>query len=587
VNPEEKPMIDQVCLVLLETAGNQDFIFDTNKLAENVGASELTFRGGTKYVLEAVKVVGGPDLLEGCLDSDGTFVINIDRLWTNLLDRNRNRPLEDPSHPPVEVIVATSGKALLLVRDRSTATAIVRKATETAAREAPGLDLRGAIDDFGFDEPLTMHKAVKRVHQRHAALGSRVPGPRERFARLPVVDGCATSGLPASTLGKDGPTRNVPVSAVTKCKKTAASDGWRRIGRTLGAVMTEDERGLHLAPGPDVLDRMDLDWSAVIHADGNGFGQVFLRFQDYLPGGADGYDNRTYVDSLRRFSAGLNRCTRDAFRDALEILARRIRSSKRKKWRFLPVVPIVLGGDDLTVVVHGQFAVQLARDFLHRFELEAEALWVEAALTHPASGPQRFTACAGVAIVKPHYPFYAAYSLAGELLKSAKDVKKHEPGASALDFHILYDASGFDLKTIRSRLLVGDNTRLFARPYVVSLPGVAPSVWSSRRRIDDLDQRILKLCARDDEGRRRLPNSMLHELRAGLFLGRDAANARLELARGRHAEALDDLLADIQDGLYFDGKESDEKGEVRSVTPFLDALDLAEFWANDPEEVAS
>src|SRR5207248_5808634 len=69
------------------------------------------------------------------------------------------------------------------------------------------------------------------------------------------------------------------------------------------------------------------------------------------------------------------------------------------------------------------------------------------------------TACAGVAIVKPHFPFALAYDLAEELLRSAKSVKhrlspaaqggpKRMP-ASALDFHVLYDAGRTRLDTLR------------------------------------------------------------------------------------------------------------------------------------------
>ncbi|WP_315783307.1 MULTISPECIES: hypothetical protein [unclassified Bradyrhizobium] len=41
-------------LVLIETGGNQDFVFATNKLRQNIGASELIHRIGTTFVLAAV-----------------------------------------------------------------------------------------------------------------------------------------------------------------------------------------------------------------------------------------------------------------------------------------------------------------------------------------------------------------------------------------------------------------------------------------------------------------------------------------------------------------------------------------------------
>ncbi|MDQ3135469.1 MAG: hypothetical protein M3Q76_11835, partial [Acidobacteriota bacterium] len=36
----------------------------------------------------------------------------------------------------------------------------------------------------------------------------------------------------------------------------------------------------------------------------------------------------------------------------------------------LPVVPLVLGGDDLTVICDGRYAIQFTRDFLLQFERE-------------------------------------------------------------------------------------------------------------------------------------------------------------------------------------------------------------------------
>ncbi len=434
-----------------------------------------------------------------------------------------------------------------------------------------------------MDKPGTIHAAVKKAHERHAAIKAYIPGPAERFARLPVVAECATSGLPAASLGKEGATKGIPRSAVTCAKRSTNKSGWERIRGALGVITAEDGRRLRLAPQPDYLEDLGLDWHAVIHADGNGFGQVFLNFQKYIPGGENAYDNRTYVRKLRQFSDGLDACTQRAFRTALEMMARRWKQTGRD---YLPVVPIILGGDDLTVVCDGTYAVQLARDYLRAFETEAAKLWEEIELVRVLGGPQRFSACAGVAIIKPHYPFYAAYELSEQLLKSAKAVKKHAPDCSALDYHILYDASGSELKEIRDKLYTDEGTtRLYARPYVVTPPAdIGASAWAKPRRIDDLARRIRAMRERNEEGRRKLPNSTLHELREGLFLGKIAANARLDLAKGRHAGALAALRC--EDGLYFK-KNGSEEATDPAVTPFLDALDLMDFWAEEKKEKPS
>ncbi len=181
--------------------------------------------------------------------------------------------------------------------------------------------------------------------------------------------------------------------------------------------------------------------------------------------------------------------------------------------------------------------------------------------------------CAGVAIVKPHFPFFSAYTLAEELLREAKTLAKQ--GAtpfSAVDFHVLYDASAPDLERIRQSLTVDDGkTSLVARPYTVS-----PNQGPKHRHFDDLQRRLKSTRATDDENRRLLPNSMLHELREGLFLGRRQANARLKLAMGRHDPEHFGNLIHATDGKGY-SLFWDEDGKM-SYTALLDTMDLAEFW---------
>lgn len=525
-------------LVLIETSGNQAFIFATNKLRENVGASELTARVGRQWVLEAVAspAVGGPDLRADTLEETRE----------KLLDAARNRPVDDAN--PVEVILAVSGKALLLVRDAALGRQIVREVTLRALREAPGLAVHGVVSrDFDFHQN-SLHSMVREVHQQLEAIRSRLPSPATRFQRLPIIAECATSGLPAARYDATAPEPTIR-SAEVLAKRKAAEPGLQRIRRLVG-----DQPAL-----PDSTTEMEslgVDWLAIVHADGNGLEQVMLNFDK---GAAR--DNRDYVQKLRAFSLALEACTERAFRRSLTVL-RRV-----GKGQLLPVVPLVLGGDDLTMVCDGRQALPFTKKFLDCLEEETKN---DRAIQEVL--PRGLTSCAGVAIVKPHFPFFVGYELAAALLQSAKTIAKEDPAdpASAIDFHILYDASAPDLERIRRDLTVDEGqTLLVGRPYVTTTErGRVGRRWS------DLYCRVAAVRAKDEDQRRRLPSSILHELREGLFLGHQAADARLKLVLERYrSEGLDRLLGTTAGGGSLFWQDSDDRR-----TALMDAIDAAEFW---------
>lgn len=119
-----------VCLTLIETSGNQSYIFSTNKLRENVGAPELTYRAGTQWVLEVVVAQGGLSLWKASGPAMREAVV-------------RDQATIEDAGTKIEALVATSGKALQLMRDRETACEIVRAVTLRALEDAPGLDICG------------------------------------------------------------------------------------------------------------------------------------------------------------------------------------------------------------------------------------------------------------------------------------------------------------------------------------------------------------------------------------------------------------------------------------------------------------
>lgn len=579
-------------LTLIETSGNQAFIFATNKLKENIGASELTYRAGTKWMLEAIAAeVAGTNRLS-------LWTPNGKQLQRNLLDTKLNPPIESESSLGVEIIVAASGKAMLLTQDHSTAQNIIRRVTRQALEVAPGLDVYGVIQESNWDKEC-MGQTIEQIHRKFESHRNQRVTPQQRFQRLPVVQACTTSGQPASGFSKVYGGKSQAVSETSLAKIRAARDARGRLRSLL------NEPGIEFAGTTSELDDV-CDWLAIVHADGNGLGKIFQNFHKHI-GATSPDDNRDYVNKLRRFSIALDQCTEAAFREAIQVIDTKKHppsaSSETDETdslpsHLIPLAPLVLGGDDLTVVCDGRYALQFTYAFLKAFEAETASLnycdGIVPEIAKVALKADRLSACAGVSIIKPHFPFSVAYGLAESLIKSAKTVKQNVKTdssqdsppypCSAIDFHILYDSSVVDLDTIRDRLIV-DGAQLHNRPYVITPLERLSEVtgdgrqWCEFHHWSHLSDRIKALTDQDEAGDRQLPSSQMHDLRSSLFLGKAASDAQFALIRKRYdSKKIHVLEGDAETLFAYDRFAADDPKKPNYCTGFLDALESLEFF---------
>lgn len=523
-------------LVLIETGGNQAYLFETNRLAEVVGASELVFRSTTSWVEDAVSAVTG----------------------LNPVDLASARIPE----APIEVVVRTSGKALMLFAEPEAAREVVYLVTARALVEAPGLQLYAAILPVPDLECLydDENGAVRQAHRSLAASRAARPGGPDRFLRLPPVADCVSSGMPAAAEATD---RNhtaarshstwAKLNAARAAQDRLTSEGVEQVGDAdaIGGVTAALR---HLG---ELEDRLDTQarWVGVVHADGNGFGQMLIE----LPIACDGW--RNYLDTFRELSAELDRCGRSAYGAACE-----------KVWpgdTSPPVIPLVRGGDDLTVLCDGVDAVAFAKEYLSAFEVETQRNSCISAVARELDMGDRLTACAGVAITKPHYPFSLGYSLAEELLVSAKTVKTSlEDPASALDFHVHYDSVAAPLDRIRASMHTEDGARLWNGPWLLG-PHTGEG-WGAGRSLDELSRLIEALNERDGRGHRRISSSQTHRLRSVLRESRSLVDKHyVELCSELPAAAT--LAPSGEDGTLFTGEPA--------RTAILDAMTLAGIQA--------
>jgi len=543
---------DHRFLVFLETSGNQSYIYATNRLRENVGASELTARAGMHWLVEAL---GRTDLRAECPQA---FRAGL-----------RANPKCSGGQ---EIVLATSGKAMVLVPNEACGRELIRTISTRALTDAPGLSVAGAIVPLAGRSVSDASAAIRDAHGRFEQHRGRLQDAYRRDAKLPFMQPCASSGVPASQWSS----RQQEAQSAAVAAKVGNADAW--FSRVSTILRPED---FGHAYSVDKMEHLfeSMDWLGVIYSDGNGLGQIMLDFHKWVPEGKD------YFTTLREFSLALDDATEAAFLDAATMLNKLLQDTEgASNGRTLPLVPLLLGGDDLTLLVHGRYALPVAQEFLLAFERHTSKIDAIKEIAVKALKVGKLSAAAGVAIVKPHYPYHAAQGLAEGLLRSAKTAKKHVRGdvgpypCSAMDFHVLFDAAHVDLDELRQRRRTAtDGARLWGGPYVITpiaeLPQSAKATdsWAQRQSVEGLLDRIRAMSARED-GRLRLPANQTHALRESLSAGADVSDAELQERAWLNDRGLNRLKEDGE-SLF---RRDLEKKPVD--TRFLDAITACDFW---------
>lgn len=422
-------------VVVVDTAQIQPYVFGSNRLRENIGASHLVAQATGDW---ATALLG-----------------------------------------PAELVYAGGGNVVARFEEAARAEFFIRGLSRRALAEAPGLRLVAESQDYA---PGGLRAAVRAAFDRLAERkqGAALSAP---LLGLSVTERCGATGLPATarTVEVAGdPSSVYPASAEVLCKRAAAEAARGRLADPREG--TPPGRDFYFPADFGDLGRSvgEDSYIAVIHADGNGLGKRIQLLGD----GAEG--DESYVEAVGSFSASLHRLSLEALRATVGRLQDHYTRAQTGLWDriplrqtamgdgvCLPMRPLVFGGDDVTFVCDGRLGLALAECYLQAFERLTRAL---------PGGPA--TACAGVAIVKTHYPFARAYALAEDLCQSAKGLHRRllEEGqgeAACLDWHFTSGGLIGSLGEIRDREYEGGTLTL--RP--VSL-GVAGGVrrWESVRR---------------------------------------------------------------------------------------------------------
>lgn len=424
-------------LTVVDVTGTQKYIFGTNKLRENIGASEIVAQATDD--------------------------------WVHGLVSKKN------------VIYCGGGNALLLFDDLPEARDFARVYTKKLLQEAPNLDIVIKHSaEFGFEKADANYKCLQDVYDETLSALNEKKANRQisaPLAGLAVSAQCVSTGGVASfdplvlAKGEDGDNalrdkyQEKHISAESFSKIATADKATARLRNEIFNGI--DLADLKIPRELDHLGRTEGEASfiAVVHTDGNGMGD---RIKEH---GKTATSNDEWIKKMRELSASIHKTNLDALKATLKVLRAHIIKNDKNIWvfengngdsfelsfdkkktkQFFPLRPLIFGGDDLTFVCDGRIALAITAFYLKELMRKKG----NGDFVYKLNDRKPLYVRAGIAIVKSHYPFSRAYELAEDLAKSAKErlaeIDKDKKKVYTLDWHVAMSGLFGSIKEIRER----------------------------------------------------------------------------------------------------------------------------------------
>lgn len=162
----------------------------------------------------------------------------------------------------------------------------------------------------------------------------------------------------------------------------------------------------------------DDSYLAIVHIDGNGLGLVLQTLRDAIALRDD------YAELECAFSGLIEEvCLAAAQQACTQTLLPVARETA-----MFPARPLVLGGDDVTMILRADVALSFVQAFLLAFETHSASKLRDFAARYvlPDNAlPTCLTACAGLVYVRAKFPFYLAYQACEQLCGRAKQASKN------------------------------------------------------------------------------------------------------------------------------------------------------------------
>lgn len=440
---------NEFILVKFDVSGIQDYIFATNRLRENAGASYQVTKVLEEFLEKALlydkpqRAVASEEVVLKWRDADQLR-----------LPKNENIR--------AEIIYSGGGNAIVLFRDFDMFQKTAEKLGRIVAENSQGLSLAAAyiktkLENFGEDrKKLELEMSRRKREMIRQPLISPFPVVEQDYESHQPIVRCTSSGTWTGNMTRIQRQKQEAYEEA-EWRNTGSREKSRslfpRVGRGISYRYPETMEHLCQKPGED--SRI-----AVVHIDGNGMGdrinRQIERYSTYTEG----------VPGIRKVSKEIAELFQNTYAEVLNDLWKRdvfdtavferkvSQKDEAAEQIFVPLRPMILDGDDFTFLCRADLAVPVAVDFMMK-------------LMQNQKEEPRITACGGIAFVHSHFPFRVAYSIAEESCSCAKEKwyaqKKARPGEKSavccLDFQVIKESEAEQQTKGRGRQ---------KRPYTIS-----------------------------------------------------------------------------------------------------------------------
>lgn len=380
-------------LTLYDVMKIQDFIFSTNKLRENLGSSFIVENVLKDYLVESIR--------EHC------------RNYTHLKDERVSNQEFNSNISEFDAIIVyiAGGNALVLYSDDDILENVNRTFSKQLLIETGGLlsiavaSVETSLDNFQNDRD-----QLELLIQKNK---------RERVQSMPLLGIGITkeelsTGFPAQYEVKIGERPEFfSYPTVLKWKQSDKNPYEKEYLIDIRNKYKFPKRIDYLGQKPGE------NYIALIHIDGNDMGRTRKKVLE----GIDNYSEALLA--LNEFSEKIMNLFKNTMRKTIKELIFNIeegnlddsiecKSDEASNRRLnLPIRPLILNGDDITIISNGKLGINLAERFLKHLYDSQKKLTVN-------KNNIQISASAGVLIINSKFPFHRAYGFAEELCRSAK-----------------------------------------------------------------------------------------------------------------------------------------------------------------------